>query len=97
MHQVKHTLALVLIVFGIISCDNTNQADGVVLVIYPEKYTLNTFDAYEGFVSVKSCRINAKKIIGNSNFINPDYECGSNCKIQYDHGDKIYICKKTER
>ena len=84
-------------VFGIISCNNTNQADGVVLVIYPDKNTLNTFDAYEGYESVKSCRMDAKKIIGNSNFINPDYECSSNCKIQDDYGDKIYICKKTER
>ena len=84
-------------VFGIISCNNTNQADCVVLVIYPDKNTLNTFDAYEGYESVKYCRMDAKKIIGNSNFINPDYECSSNCKIQDDYGDKIYICKKTER
>ena len=90
-------ILLTLMVFGIISCNNTNQADGVVLVIYPDKNTLNTFDAYEGYESVKSCRMDAKKIIGNSNFINPDYECGSNCKTQYDYGDKIYICKNTER
>lgn len=90
-------ILLTLMVFGIISCNNTNQADGVVLVIYPDKNTLNTFDAYEGYESVKSCRMDAKKIIGNSNFINPDYECSSNCKIQDDYGDKIYICKKTER
>jgi hypothetical protein len=90
-------ILLTLLVFGIISCNNTNQADGVVLVIYPDKNTLNTFDAYEGYDSVKSCRMDAKKIIGNSNFINPDYECSSNCKIQDDYGDKIYICKKTER
>ena len=90
-------ILLTLMVFGIISCNNTNQADGVVLVIYPNKNTLSIFDAYEGYDSVKSCRMDAKKIIGNSNFINPDYECSSNCKIQDDYGDKIYICKKTER
>ena len=87
-------ILLTLMVFGIISCNNTNQADGVVLVIYPDKNTLNTFDAYEGYESVKSCRMDAKKIIGNSNFINPDYECSSNCKSKMTMETKFIYAKR---
>ena len=90
---------LIFIFIAVTGCKNPNDSnvDGVVLVIYPDKNTLSIYQPYEGFVSLQACRVNAKKIIGNSNFINPDYECGSNCKAQYDHGDKIYICKTTER
>ena len=93
----RYLFSIIFIVIAGCNSSNDVNIDGVVLVVYPNKNALSIYQSYEGLESLQACRINAKKIIENSNFINPDYECGSNCKIQYDYGDKIYICKNTER
>ena len=99
----KNTLALVLMVFGIVGCDSdfdnsAQPVNGIVLSVYPDKNNLSDSINFEEIKSLQICRTNAATIINQGNYDNADYECGINCKKSINSfGEITYFCKSTSR